>query len=68
MIGRDEDYLERPACATDPPVRRRCLACGQIFVFPEDSRELELFAKRGFPPPKRCPSCRAAAKREARTW
>ena len=41
-----------------------CQECGQPFVF--TAGEQEFFASRGFSEPRRCPSCRAARKRERR--
>ncbi len=34
-----------------------CLACDEWFVF--TAKEQRFYAQQGFPPPKRCPSCRA---------
>jgi len=59
---------EQPVSAIDADETRTCLTCGDTFVFPDSQREREFFIRMGFPPPKRCPSCRAAAKREARSW
>ena len=37
-----------------------CADCGQDFVFP--APEQVFYAQRGFPEPRRCPSCRASRK------
>ncbi len=38
-----------------------CVECGQPFTF--RAKEQAFYAKQGYAPPKRCPSCRAERRR-----
>ena len=39
-----------------------CRECDEWFVF--TAKEQRFYAEQGFPPPKRCPNCRAERRRQ----
>lgn len=41
-------------------VKIKCQDCGRIFIF--SANEQKFYEEKGFPPPKRCKSCRKARK------
>ena len=61
MIAKDQE-------ATMPETRSYeakdllCLACDEWFVF--TANEQRFYTEQGYPPPKRCPRCRAERRRQ----
>ena len=39
-----------------------CRECGEWFVF--TANDQRFYAEQGYPPPKRCPTCRAERRRQ----
>ena len=67
-IGWDADIVAGDREAMMPDARSYeakelvCRECDEWFVF--TAAEQRFYAEQGFPPPKRCPTCRAERRRQ----